>query len=283
MAPDRTELEVADGMELDQDHAVYDAMLPAPAARKRRHERGRTGLSSPPVLAGQIRTEPGLAPQVSLASLRGVATTVPEAFSIDIRPDPKNIEYQSLYKGDIPAYRRHGGNFCLGLPTATRLLFNDGRSGRQTDDSSQRRMLRYCHAEVAARESDPSVRRLRLLPRPALPAAAGSAVAQATQQYIPLSRTAAEKELGVENGENLDEYIKRRTREFNESLRLNPRTADRWLEFVAFQVTCVTSQNRPNEPLSSGKLSIFSVYVQILPSPSSSYFFSFSSGADKFP
>jgi hypothetical protein len=63
----------------------------------------------------------------------------------DVEPDRKNLEYSTLYVGDVVKYRR-GTNWCLTRKGATPVAYSDGRDRRLprgADLATQHKASRY--------------------------------------------------------------------------------------------------------------------------------------------
>ena len=173
---------------------------------------------------------------------------------IDSAPDKKNAEFKSLYRGDVPLYRRSTDR-CLGLyPKKKRsggggggapvlLQWDDGRSrGRGRFFDAPRPSSRY-YAATAMKVLGPGFTPQRIIvpkpePKPkgrrwdsAKPTKAAPAAA-----FMSLSTPEIPEEGDTAlPGQSHEERTLELTADFNRKLHAAPRDVDRWLAFIRFQ------------------------------------------------
>mmetsp|Transcript_37311 Transcript_37311/g.105267 ORF Transcript_37311/g.105267 Transcript_37311/m.105267 type:complete len:1342 (-) Transcript_37311:420-4445(-) len=221
-----------------------------------------------------------------------------ELFFFDTHGDKDNLAYDSLYRGETPAYR------SLVQGRSRHKLGVYGRHGPACDTSlaegagSGIKAQRYFSASQARQERDRSSVRTRF--HRSNPASrppgqrqqqrggesgwAGSIASPQTGHRLQLPLPAVlPVEAGTEgsvepNGveavavmESVEEYIRRRTREFNEAVREEPWNLQAWLDYAAFQDQAVMLRQTRKLHLAEvsvaeKKLSILEKALQHIPS-----------------
>eukprot|EP00048_Salpingoeca_helianthica_P004045 m.73175 g.73175 ORF g.73175 m.73175 type:complete len:1053 (+) comp13027_c0_seq1:17-3175(+) len=136
---------------------------------------------------------------------------------LDTRPDARNVQFESLYKGELPQYERTGGGTCLG--STARILFADGRDGshKYQDRENPRYFQRRAIAATAA----------TVTPRPA------PKTPSVLPSFLALDFVASSDDEAAP--ESVGDALRRRTREFNELLRQHPRDPVLWRRYIDFQ------------------------------------------------
>ncbi|KAK9820400.1 hypothetical protein WJX72_009973 [[Myrmecia] bisecta] len=224
---------------------------------KKRHKESRQGKRPKTDLekAAELDRRAARAGDISRTSAipRWAAGVQPgeEVYFFDTRGDRNNIAYDGLYRMDIAAYQRvdpagvaagaaprYGYAYVAGLGTE-----GDGHLQKAANGLRQRyflagqvrreydRRLRRLHlgrsAVQRAQQREQQQRRLQM-PMPAfIPVAAGG-----EQEAKPGVPAEAEAE---EPGETAEQYLMRRTKEFNVATRERPYDLQLWLDFAAFQ------------------------------------------------
>jgi hypothetical protein len=175
-----------------------------------------------------------------------------EPYYFDRRPDPGNVAFGSLYRGDVAAYRR----FDPGRVVAGR------EDGKEIDDATFRpeRDFRYWGPAAVRAERSARLRRWR---RGGGSPAADARASLPSSGFLSLDpardaeeaqladwqrhgrpsvaaavglETAVSEDRGLQrDGESAEERILRRTREFNRAVRERPEDLHVWLDFAAFQ------------------------------------------------
>jgi hypothetical protein len=137
----------------------------------------------------------------------------------DTKPDRDNLAYGGLYRVDIAKFHRHG---WVGAVTAS--------SAASAATAADRR---YFSSRVASRERSRGVRRLKLKEKRDVPRARPEPLGDDFVSFGFGNRHrdgflgggGNDEEEGEEEGESVDDYLARRTREFNEAgglYNLNP-------------------------------------------------------------
>lgn len=189
--------------------------------------------------------------------LGGTSGSAAAGMYYDKRGDKQALVYQSLYAGDIAAFNRKDPlGVARGLRAARRL------AGIATSYQPPETGSRYFHAVHAMQERSRKARRLRMAARlQPIPTAtvakrpgllsrsmplpevipvdvsserlASGAAASTSGRGGEWGRDGADGDAWV--GETVDEYVMRRTRDFNVMTRETPDDVGPWLRFVAFQ------------------------------------------------
>uniref|UniRef100_A0A8C9VEP1 NRDE-2, necessary for RNA interference, domain containing n=1 Tax=Scleropages formosus TaxID=113540 RepID=A0A8C9VEP1_SCLFO len=188
-------------------------------------------------------------------------------FCIDKKADSANWEYKSLYRGDIPRYKRKG-NSSLGLDPATQAVtWTDTKTSekKRGDRTSERYFSRSCQqllntvdlsVVTGSRGSGPNLTAVRFIPVPQCLEEEGSAdTPQVPSAVNPLGvydsstslwlqgkgrqEPGLQKEEGSavtsRGGSSSTALMAARVEDFNRRLRENPSDIPTWLEFVHFQ------------------------------------------------
>ncbi|KAL1915310.1 uncharacterized protein VTP21DRAFT_6768 [Calcarisporiella thermophila] len=180
-------------------------------------------------------------------------------YFFDSRGDYNNIVYEGLNKYDIPRYYRAGRGSVLGLPSSWRITIASSKTGKGLEvvPIFHRQHVRYLDVKYQA--DDKSVKRMIVNPHSIIEKSSAF-----RENFIPLgdAKGTTEKEQSkrkeiipaeeyrlvdieipgqeaespnLENEESLDEYVKKRTRDYDIRLKEHPEDINLWLEFVAFQ------------------------------------------------
>ena len=183
------------------------------------------------------------------------------AFRIDKHRDSNNYTYSSIYKGHVAKYLRLS-NHCLGLKDSQTIVWSKNATHEKTKSKpsekryysrENRKRLRDEHSEVVDLSSmrdeirdkkfEEEVKRRLFLPLNAQQSIPGA--------YNPLGIYDKSTELWLQGKgliptqptsnktptvrEKNDEYVTRKTGEFNKILRENKQDVKTWLAFVKFQ------------------------------------------------
>lgn len=152
-----------------------------------------------------------------------------KVFFFDRVGDQNNIFFGSIYKHDVPTYRKPKG-VCLGLPASEGITVN--KKGmyevfkRRSKDASQ--SLRYTNTRFTHLENDLEFKRLTLT-HPE------SKEKWVSEDFVVVERDEAKEEEEELQGESLDDFLTKKTREFNQQTREHPENIDLWLKFIEFQ------------------------------------------------
>eukprot|EP00049_Salpingoeca_infusionum_P010404 m.177918 g.177918 ORF g.177918 m.177918 type:complete len:1216 (-) comp14637_c0_seq5:3731-7378(-) len=260
--------------------------------RKKHHKRKHNGDKA----EGSI-----MAKAVKSMSQR-VLTEESALWYLDIEGDPGNLRYESVYKKDLPTYRRLGRGNVIGLNH--KVYFDDGRGGAKPKFSIGPRI--HDPAFIAS-ICDKSVKIIRQ-PAPPNQALDGTIIKTrrfdslqrqaAERAYIPLENVGSSKasltqtsdtfvdlssvsssigekhQSGLEDddeeqGEDKEQYIKRRTAEFNQQLRADSSDVSLWLRYISFQDEAFeTSQVKTHKSIAllvERKLALFEKALSKLP------------------
>jgi hypothetical protein len=163
---------------------------------------------------------------------------VKDAYHVDKKPDRSNLNYDTLYSGDQASYKRHFGNFCLGLDKDKKIKFSDRRnrvlkkSQAQTPvryyqnvlEPVQSTELKFHHVQTY-KNDDQYEEEENMDVENSLPA---------LSDYLSLD--------GEDDGEIKKQhcllpevYLMQKTSYYNQLLLENPENIPLWLEFIEFQ------------------------------------------------
>ncbi|KAL3135501.1 hypothetical protein ABBQ38_005981 [Trebouxia sp. C0009 RCD-2024] len=237
------------------------------SAKHKKHKKHRIGNSSSDALRRHEKKKQKVEAVIPIVELERRAaaqgtTTRGSAFSswanldiapedmyfVDSRGDRNNLVYGGLYRADVAAY--HRTDPCGVAKGATH---HGGRHFQrfidpETDAASQAttgsfRAPRYYGARQARAERDRGLKRLQLghaQGEPHSKLQKGPAkLALPLPGFIPLAESESQGQTGddeeEEPGESQDQYVMRRTKEFNIAVRERPHDLQLWLDYAAFQ------------------------------------------------
>ncbi|KAI7849022.1 NRDE-2, necessary for RNA interference-domain-containing protein [Circinella umbellata] len=257
----------------------------SPPDRKRHRTRERRSRRSPSPLPITGELESGL------------------RFIKDIRGDSDNLTYGGIHSYDVPNYKREGGGYVIGLPSNLRIDWASGKSGKTlklyNTWPSGTKKKRYTDADYSWKETDKAMKRIFIRPGSnvqededlnyiKVEGEAETTRKKTNEQVISsgvdyrsiegpnVPNTSDDDEEVEEEGESFDEYIRRRTIEFNKKLNQDPHDVETWLAFIAFQDesaqglnTGVDKKSRSKASKSSlneVKMSIFEKAIEANPS-----------------
>ncbi|CAM0137619.1 unnamed protein product [Umbelopsis sp. WA50703] len=190
-------------------------------------------------------------------------------FFVDKKGDANAFFYGEVDRYKVPSYRRVGGGRVLGYPRYMKIDLASAKAGKVlllVDTRKEKRIQRYMDSKYTWKESDKSYKRVNLLRYngqnehrdgenvdfvPVEDESRNTGRANAaplvesleadevdyrsidTPKKPQLQEEPLEEEDNV--GESFDDYVKRRTIEFNRLLDEDPHNPHLWLEFVTFQ------------------------------------------------
>ncbi|KAM4853765.1 nuclear exosome regulator NRDE2 isoform 2-T2 [Thomomys bottae] len=185
--------------------------------------------------------------------LEDVEALTGETFRVDKKPDPANWEYKSLYRGDIPRYKRKGDS-CLGLNPKKQCISWEGASASKKHlhrvperyfTKKSVGLLRVDGVAVSCDAEPPSSQPALFIPLKDLEDAAApvtswlnplgiydTSTTQWLQGHGPPEQEAKQPDSQVDR-ENA--VLKAKVEDFNRRVRENPHDIELWLAFVAFQ------------------------------------------------
>ncbi|XP_024385096.1 uncharacterized protein [Physcomitrium patens] len=199
--------------------------------RKKRKERKRTGDEL------QIGTlDQSVDRKAVVKTWADGKVSLPKEYFVDTRGDRDNLAFGSLYRMDIARYVRQQvdrGEEGTKKRYATYLDVPE-----PDGDVQENKAYRYWSGEAMALETRRDLRRIRI--HSLRPSAATFNSRQDLDTFIPLEeKDIKKKDVGDEDeqeeGESWNDYIIRRTREFNSLTRERPDDENSWLEFAKFQ------------------------------------------------
>ena len=144
-----------------------------------------------------------------------------DAFRLDCKPDSSNMHYDSLYSGDVAAYRRNLE--CIGLGPHQAVEWTDNRS--RTVREKRAKLMRYFKGKAT---TDTVV--LQLDRRQPVADTEDLSV----EEYIALEQEGC-VEATPPPELTLEVHITQRTAEYNRMLQEDPHNMSLWLDFIAFQ------------------------------------------------
>jgi tetratricopeptide (TPR) repeat protein len=156
-------------------------------------------------------------------------------FRIDRQPDIENLQYDSVYSGNVAVYRRKFD--CLGLRSNQQLKWNDGRSKLNRKKKRLEVEARYFRGLEKADHGPVEL---------AIPGKADKK--SLSGDYIRItSNCSALKGRTSTNNLTAERHLSQMTGEYNRSLLEDPHNVSLWLEFLAFQDQQVEWDNLPGE------------------------------------
>lgn len=168
-----------------------------------------------------------------------------DIFCYDTRGDMGNLVYEGLYAGDVARYNR--------LDPLRVLRRHVG------DSEDQTRVDRYFHGKYFLRERSKHVKRLMLGEKMrhqqirgklSMPPPAFLPLQKLSEGVIGATQVSAEQD---EEGETIEEYMLRRTKEFSTKTREDPYEEQLWLDYAAFQDECSKLLSRKGVDASVGE------------------------------
>ncbi|KAG2181353.1 hypothetical protein INT43_008936 [Umbelopsis isabellina] len=208
---------------------------------------------------------------------RNIAVDGGKIFFIDKKGDANAFFYGEVDRYKVPSYRRAGGGRVLGYPRYLKIDLASAKAGKVlllVDTRKEKRVQRYMDLRHNWKETDKSYKRVNLVRNQG-----GTEYANGeTPDFVPVEdelktirRADAaplvesldadevdyrsidtpkkpqmeEEPLEEEDnvGESFDEYVKRRTIEFNRQLDEDPHNPHLWIEFVTFQDVAAAGLN----------------------------------------
>ncbi|KAL6070651.1 Reverse transcriptase domain-containing protein [Balamuthia mandrillaris] len=175
---------------------------------------------------------------------------VEELFEYNFKGDRNNLVFGYLYTQDIPRYHRRQ-RFCLGLPSNERLSVSKHFGYLIINlENSTTHSARYCNPKFAVGMPTSSSYSSSVKGKKTTKKDKQEGEAEQDQQaeeserngFISLAGYSSDEEDGQfesdaeeEEEETVDEYLRRRTREYNEQTREHPKDIKLWLQYIAFQ------------------------------------------------
>ncbi|PRP76931.1 hypothetical protein PROFUN_06209 [Planoprotostelium fungivorum] len=197
---------------------------------------------------------------------------VEQPYFYDMLGDPNNAVYGELYRNDVPVYRR--GRRCIGLPEnevirPTRICYLFSTRGSRENSGTSKG--RYLDRQNIAKERDVELKRVNLkaIKRQDAGTLDGDFIKldvervekkkearEENETYSPTMESSEsededyadylervdnsededeEKERKEDEGESLEEWVTRRTRQLNAATRERPDELKVWLDFIQFQ------------------------------------------------
>ncbi|KAL6049515.1 hypothetical protein QOT17_020395 [Balamuthia mandrillaris] len=166
---------------------------------------------------------------------------VEELFEYNFKGDRNNLVFGYLYTQDIPRYHRRQ-RFCLGLPSNERLSVSKHFGYLIINlENSTTHSARYCNPKFAvgmpsSSSYSSSVKGKKTTKKDK------QAEESERNGFISLAGYSSDEDDGQfesdaeeEEEETVDEYLRRRTREYNEQTREHPKDIKLWLQYIAFQ------------------------------------------------
>ncbi|KAK9720413.1 hypothetical protein K7432_004142 [Basidiobolus ranarum] len=213
--------------------------------------------------------------KMPLKSLLSSNHGMEKVFYIDSKGDAQNVFYGGLHKYDIPKFRRSNFGRVVGLTSALRIDTEKSKLGKEIVLN----VKGYGKAKETLRYSDTRlkqhVKRIRV-------AKQKNRDSKSNEDFVPLDDSKAanddksvdyrtiegpakdseeeiDPEISDDEGENFDQYIMRRSREFDQAIQENPNNVDVWLKFIAFQSEAIKFSKKGTGKSTIGeiKLSIF--------------------------
>ncbi|KAL2629502.1 hypothetical protein R1flu_014188 [Riccia fluitans] len=169
--------------------------------------------------------------------------SLPKEYYFDSRGDRDNLAFGSLYRMDVARYRREdifsGLHGITGLPPRRRKNLLDAEGDGIVQDEAIKNAGRYWSPKFSSLERKRKMRHLSFSKD-----RGGSKSHQpgvsALEDFIPLDIEEAPKKASSETeirdvGETWQEYVTRKTREYNEQTRERPHDESLWISFANFQ------------------------------------------------
>lgn len=158
-------------------------------------------------------------------------------YCVDERPDQKNLQYDSLYSGDVASYRRRFE--CLGLGRDQAIVWTDGRN-KPKEKEKKVKLLRYFSRTAAAQSAKD-----HFIPK---------VMDSSDSQSVDFMRLEMIKEETVEKDDANDSfttqmYMTQCVAEYNRRLTENPHDISLWMEFISFQDHVLESMEQARDRL----------------------------------
>lgn len=176
---------------------------------------------------------------------------VERLYRIDATGDRNNLVFGYLYRGDIPRYSMK--RFCLGLRPGERLTFTKsmGYAIGRNDDASAAQIVRY----TKPKNLPPAIPAWRRKREEEEMDEDGDRFKSA-KNFVAID-VSSDSEGEADEEEVLEDYLTRRSKEFNQRLQQRPKDVQLWLEFIAFQDEYQPLSRRTTTPIVEKKLAIF--------------------------
>ncbi|KAL3687491.1 hypothetical protein R1sor_013800 [Riccia sorocarpa] len=169
--------------------------------------------------------------------------SLPKEYYFDSRGDRDNLAFGSLYRMDIARYKRQDvfmgpQGFC-GQPYRRRKTFLDAEGDGIVQDEVMKNAGRYWAPKYSSLERKRKMRHLSVY-KDRLRSKSHHHGIPSLEEFIPLEVEEAPKDASSETekrdaGETWQEYVTRKTREYNEQTRERPHDESLWISFANFQ------------------------------------------------
>ena len=150
--------------------------------------------------------------------------TPKDAYRVDVRSDPSNFSYDSLYTGDVTNYKRRFRNYCVGLGDDV-VKFTDQRNQTSKRKKSDTVQSRYYQEKL----SDSTDTVLMLSNE------GGEKSGGATMKEFVLIESSGVVDEGSITTVSPESYLMKQAAEYNTRLLDEPHNVPLWLEFIKFQ------------------------------------------------
>ena len=157
-----------------------------------------------------------------------------DVYRIDLRSDPGNLRYDSVYRGDVSLYRRKFD--CLGLKTSQKLKWTDGRS------KPIRKKMKFAgNVRYFADRSKPTSSEV------CIPSKATNPATKHLPDFIMVESNPVAIKTETPGDVTAERYMSQLTGDYNSSLLEQPHNVTLWLEFLAFQDQLLEWGHLPGE------------------------------------
>ena len=157
-------------------------------------------------------------------------------YEIDCKPDTENLQYESVYSGNVAIYRRRFD--CLGLRPYQQLKWTDGRS--KLSKKKKRKMaeqgMRYFTGRLKHSPSDITI-----------VSKTRSSGMERLSDFIKVENSTVAQKKEDSSSLTVERYMSKLTGEYNRSLLEQPHNVSLWLEFLAFQDQLLEWGHLPGE------------------------------------
>ncbi|XP_057854710.2 uncharacterized protein LOC131064559 isoform X2 [Cryptomeria japonica] len=194
-------------------------------------------------------------------------------YYFDTKGDRDNLAFGSLYRVDIARYRLHhliGESTFLDNGSSYKsnqriTILNPEEDSLSLDDKSK--VGRYWSAKSVSVEQRKDLKRLRVIPRRSPVFVHLEDFISLQQETLPDQRNDLESAEVSESGEDWDEFVMHRTKEFNQMTRDKPHDENLWIAFANFQDEIASGQRKRSVQLQAleKKISILEKALELNP------------------
>jgi hypothetical protein len=214
----------------------------------------------------RIRIDPRSAPQMSLNTITPStlwAATSRDVFEFDVKGDPNNLVFGGVYRTDIPTYSLYNGKNPFYITEQTLKWKKKRKDAMAAVITYSKGSFEHSNLDDQAESATESryfkgkLSKMQRSKHLDLKTIRTSDESSEQKDFISLEE---EYNSDDENqqGETLEQYTYRRTREFNEKTKQDPYHIETWLEFIEFQGEFSALQKyKNNASISEKKLAIY--------------------------